>query len=52
MSKFKKFFTKLGLSQRDRYLYDAADLADLEFRQKSWDKAMLDQSNYYRTFTF
>lgn len=47
---FNKLFSSMGKSPRERYLSNASDLADLEFRQKSWDRAELERSDYQRSF--
>jgi len=46
MSKLFKIFSSWvnPLSERDRYLSGASDLAELEFRQKSWEKH--ERNNY------
>lgn len=39
-------------SPRDQYLMQSADLADLELRQKYWDKMQLEQSRWYPNRNF
>lgn len=46
-SRLRRAFSTMGMSPRDRYLMQAADLADLELRQKSWDKMVYDRDRYY-----
>ena len=39
-------------SSRERYLSEAVDLADLEFRAKQWDNIELERSRNFQKFYF
>lgn len=53
----KRLFAKLSrafnsTTNRDRYLSDATDLVDLEFRMKRWDQMELERSRSFQDRMF